>query len=320
MFYRIILFLFFFCIVSVNKSIAQCFASPGNPIAGSSNVGVLPHETFRTIAFYQYSLLDKYYKGTEQIDYNASGAVAFAFYNYVGTSIAYGVSKKFSIESDIGYFINKTQVYKILNNYSNTGKGLSNILISGKYNFINNVFKNIELSAGLGVKIPMSTKEKFDDGVSLPIDLYASTGNYGIVGQVFFVKEFDSFSGRFILHNRYEKNINENLGYKFGDAISTSVYFSKHLANQYTRLTKDITIILQARHEYRLKNYRHNKIVDASGSNNIFIAPQLNYNYKLIWNFSFIFDYPVYQNYNDTQLANTYSISFSITKDFGFGI
>ncbi len=219
-------------------SFAQCFASPGNPIAGSSNLGVLDEGIIRAVGFYQYNLLDNYYEGSNRIKWDKPSAISSAYYNYGGFSIGYGITQKFTVETEIGYFFNKTQNYKYIDEDLAAG-GLSNAIISGKYNIYRDYGNNIELSLSAGAKIPLSLEPKRVDGVEVPIDVQPSTGNFGAVFQSFFVKEFDAISARLILINRYENNLTENkMGYKFGDEYVNSLFFSKHLANPYTDITK----------------------------------------------------------------------------------
>lgn len=309
---------FIFLLSGGGKAVAQCFASPGNPIAGSTNLGILDPHIVRAIGFYQFSLSDRYYEGRHPSGYDPAGAISSAWYNYTGLSIGYGLTRRFSIETDLGYFVNKTQEYRYLD-HSLTGSGLSNAVISGKYNLHQDLVRRVELTVSAGPKLPFSTRPQVVDGVELPIDVQASTGNFGAVGQLFFVKEFDAVSARLILMGRYENNFTENRqGYRFGDAWITSVFLSKHLANRWTGLTKDLTLILQGRYEYRGQNIRHGQPVAYSGSNLFFVAPQLNYNLNYIWNFSVIFDVPVYQYYNGIQLANSFAVTFSVARDIGF--
>ncbi len=315
----IILFLLLFVFASNKDLNAQCFASPGNPIAGSANVGILQPRITRAVAFYRYSFSNQYYRGSKPDAYNYPAAVSNANYNYVGFNVGRGITKKFTLELEAGYFINKTQRYRNFDEYSR-GFGFSNAVLSGKFNIFKNVVKKTELSVSAGAKVPFTTKPQIVDGITLDIDLQPSTGNYGTILQGLYVKEFEGPSIRFIAIGRYERNFNENKqGYRFGDAFITSVFISKHLANRHTELTKDLTVILQFRHEYRFRNLRHGNEVKASGSNIVFIAPQINYNYNMVWNFSLIYDRPIYRYYNETQLGTLHSIAFSITRDFGFG-
>lgn len=317
---RILVLVLIILLAGGGSAAAQCFASPGNPIAGSTNLGILDPHIVRVIGFYQFSASDRYYEGRHLSDYDPAGAISSAYYNYSGLSIGYGLTRRFSIEADLGYFFNKTQEYRYLD-YRLSGSGLSNAVVSGKYNLYQDLVRRTELTVSAGPKLPFSTRPQVVDGVELPVDVQASTGNFGAVAQLFFVKEFDAISARLILMGRYENNFTENRqGYRFGDAWISSLFFSKHLANRYTDLTKDLTLILQARHEHRGRNLRHGNTVEYSGSNLFFVAPQLNYNLNYIWNFSVIFDVPVYQYYNGIQLANRFAVTFSVARDIGFNL
>ena len=303
-----------------NELKAQCFASPGNPIAGSANVGILQPRITRAVVFYRYSFANQYFEGNNAIDYDKPARVSSANYNYVGFNVGRGITRRFTLELEAGYFINKTQNYTYLD-FSDRGFGLSNAVISGKYNIYKDVVRKTEISVSGGIKMPFTTKPQEVDGVRLGIDTQPSTGHFGSILQAIFVKELEGPSMRFILLGRWEKNFNENkLNYLFGDAITTSLFVSKHLANRHTELTKDITVILQLRHEYRFRNLSGGKEMLGSGSNILFIAPQINYNHNMVWNFSLIYDFPIYRYYNETQLGTSYAISFSITRDFGFGM
>lgn len=298
----------------VQKSQAQCFGSPGNPVAGSANLGVLIKKSFRTIVFYKHAELSSYLRGDVPTDYKF---VERAFYNYTGFNIGYGLTDKISLDADAGYFINKTQQYAIAD-FTHRGFGPSNASLGIKYNFYLDNHKKIEYTAGLNAKVPLSFNPQVINGVTLPIDVQPSTGNFGLIAQSFFVKQFPEKSLRFIVINRYEKNFNENRqGYTFGDALSNSLFVSKHLWFSWTSLFKDVTAILQIRHEYHARNKNFGQTVVNSGNNLFFASPQINYNLNKIWNISVIADLPCYQYFNGLQLANKWAFSVSITKDFG---
>jgi len=301
-------------VLIINTVKAQCFGSPGNPIAGSANLGVLLKKSYRAIAFYKHADLTGYKKGDVKTPYQY---VKNANYNYIGFNMGYGLSHKISLDADMGYYINKTQKYAIAD-FTHNGYGLSNGSVGVKYNFYLDNVKKVEYTAGVNAKFPLALEPMETDGVVLPIDVQPSTGNFGLIAQSFFVKQFPEKSVRFIIINRYEKNFNENRqGYSFGDALSSSVFISKHLWLSWTSLFKDVTAILQLRHEYRARNKNFGTQVVNSGSNIIFCSPQLNYNFNKIWNFSAIIDIPCYQYYNGLQLSNKLAFSFSVTKDFG---
>lgn len=309
--FALIVILFF----SSYQAKAQCFASAGNPVGGTANMGVMEKKTLRLAGFYRYSYSGKYMSGDKSYT-GSSGILNKAFFNYAGWLAGYGVSDKLTIETEGGYFINKTQSYKF-NNECLTGFGLSNAVISVKPRLYVNRDKRIEISGAVGVNIPFSKEFQVVDNVTLPVDIQPSTGSYGLVFQSFFIKE-DSFNAnRFFLINRIEKYFENNENYLFGSLYSTSFYFSKHFVFEKWKL-KDWTMILQLKNQIKQKNKRVNNIVEASGSCLFFLTPQINLSLYDKWNVSVLFDIPIYQHYNEVQLANSYSFAFSLIRDFSF--
>jgi len=188
---------------------AQCFASPGNPIAGSTNVGVLQNRITRVLVFHKFSFSNQYFEGSNKISYDYPAAISNANFNYTGFSIGYGIRKRITLEVEAGYFFNKTQNYRHFD-YTIKGFGFSNAIFTGKFNIYKNVDKMLEFTMSGGLKVPFSLKPQVVNGVTLPIDIQPSTGNFGSIFQALFVKEFKNISARFILFSRYENNFNEN--------------------------------------------------------------------------------------------------------------
>ncbi len=309
---------FFFILISfsllvVNALHAQCFVSPGNPIAGSSNVGVLQQGTWRAMFIYKHDERADYFRGDKNI---GPLLVQAADYNFLSATLAYGITEKWTIEAEAGYFLNKSYRYQEIDPL--TGHGPSNILFSAKYLIYNNIERSTEWSASAGLNIPFSREPRFVDGVMLPVDLQPSSGNYGLVGQSFFIREFPEISFRVFLINRYHYVMGENkLGYRFGNSFNSSLFLARHLYFTWTSITKDITAILQLRHKYTGYNKKDGEVIDDSGSHKFFVAPQLNYNPHPFWNISLITEFPVYQYYNGVQISHNYSIALVITRDIG---
>ncbi len=306
-------FLWIFALLSVNALYGQCFVSPGNPIAGSTNVGVLQQGTWRAMIIYKYDERADYFEGDKNI---GPMFVQSADYNFLSASLAYGISTNWTLEAEAGYFLNKSYRYRDIDPL--TGYGPSNIVLSTKHLIYSNAERNTEWSASAGLNIPFSREPQFVDGVMLPVDLQPSSGNYGVVGQSFFIREFPDRSIRIFLINRYHMVLGENkLGYRFGSSFHSSLFLARHLYFPWTSITKDLTAILQLRHKYSGRNQKDQEAVNNSGSQLFFVAPQLNYNPRPLWNISLIAEFPLYQYYNGVQLAHNYSIALVVTRDIG---
>lgn len=305
----------FICLMAAFSIQAQCFASAGNPVGGTSNMGAMNKHIFRLAAFYRFSFSDRYFEGYKKYE-GANGILKQANFNYIGWLFGYGLTKRLTIETEGGYYINKTQVYHF-NNEKLKGYGLSNAVISLKPRIYHNPDKRFEISCGLGANIPFSVHFQAVDGVTLPVDLQPSTGSFGLVFQTFIIKENSFKAYRIFLVSRIEKYFENRQKYLFGTLYSTSFYFSRHFVFEKWKL-KDWTLIMQLRNQYKERNKREGKTVSASGSCLFFLAPQINLSVHESWNISLIGDIPVFQYYHNIQLANSFSLALSITKDFEF--
>jgi hypothetical protein len=301
------LFLFGLC---VDHAPAQCLSSV-NPVGGSNNLLVLEKQSLRIISFYRYNYGNQYFEGDKHSDFNL---IKNANYNYAGCIIGYGLANKVTVETELGYFFNKTQHYNIDPAYALRGNGFSNAIISVKYGLLKNDIKRFFISSSLGAKIPFSTRPISRDGVELPVEVQPTVGAFGTVVQLFMVKEQPVTGTRYFLTSRMEINARNNQDYKLGTSIFTSFFFSKHL--MFSWLKGDWTMILQLRNEVRNKDKTVNGLKESSGSTIFYLAPQINYFIKEKWNVSLMLDLPVYQHFNGIQLATKYGISLNLARDF----
>ena len=294
----------------VKHAPAQCLTSV-NPVGGSNNLLVLEKQSLRIIAFYRYNYGNQYFEGDKHSDFNL---IKSANYNYAGSIIGYGLANKVTIETELGYFLNKTQYYNLVPSYSLRGSGFSNAILSVKYGLLKNDSKRFFISSSLGAKIPFSAKPVSRDGVELPVEVQPTVGAFGAVVQLFMVKEKPVTGTRYFVTSRMELNARNNQDYKLGTSIFTSFFLSKHL--MFSWLKGDWTTILQVRNEIRNRDKTINGWKESSGSTIFYLSPQLNYFIKEKWNVSLMLDLPVYQHFNGIQLATKYGLSLNFARDF----
>ena len=307
--------LVFFILFSLHLK-SQCFSSPGNPIGGTYNTGALKKGLLRATVFTRYSYTDKYYEGSKKIDYTYYEK---AHYNYVGILLALGLTPRITLESESGYFPFKTVFYSrkyTLPYYEITGSGYSNFTPSLKFLIFANNEKRIFLSASVGVKVPFSREFIIKDNVELPVDVQPSTGAYGMVAQMYLMKENSFKSYRMFSITRYEQNGENEKKYRFGSSFMQSLFYSKHLYLANTPFPENWTAIIQARYEFRNMNKMRNELVTGTGGYAVFISPQLNYTIKEKWNVSVSGEFPVYQFLNNKQLGRGWAVLLNVTSDF----
>lgn len=301
------------------NTFGQC-CSAGNPVGGTTNIGILDSATVRVITFYRHSYSEGYWDGMRKSDFNF---VKNASYNFGGLVLAYGLDSKLTVETELGYYLNKSQTYDVTPEFTNKGFGLSNAIISLKANIITKIEKPFEWTAGLGVKFPFKTEYQIVDNVELPRDVQPSTSAYGVVIQSFLYKGIPKNNVKLFLINRFESNTPDVKNFRYGNSLINSFFITKQIK------TSNWTAIMQLRHEYRSKDVKtvveskfsglvtSGSVVDFSGGNLVFVAPQINYTIAQKWNISLLADIPVFRYYNGIQLGNKYSFALYLSRDFG---
>jgi hypothetical protein len=307
---RMVSFLLASCFTQLVFS--QCLSSV-NPVGGTSNLLALPSKTLRVISFYKFNYGNRYFEKSKPSDFDL---IESASYNYLGAILGYGITSGLTLETETGYFINKTQHYDIDPARKVRGYGFSSFVVSARYGIYTNNQRRIYYSVSAGLKIPSSFKYQIADGVELPEEVQSSIGAYGMVIQSFMVKEYPLRGLRFFLTNRFETNRVNHKDFKLGNAFYTSLYISKHLMFQW--LKGDWTTILQIRNEIRAMNTRYGEAIEASGGIVFFLSPQINYSIKETWNISVMGDLPVYQYLNGIQLGTQFGFTFGISRDIDF--
>ena len=290
------------------QSGAQCLSSV-NPVGGTENLLVLEKNSLRIISFYKYGEGKQYFEKDRHSDFDL---IRKAYYNYLSGIIGYGLSNKLTLETEFGYFINKSQLYATQPEYTLTGRGFSNLVASAKYNLYTNHKKRIYYSAAAGFKIPFSRKSQQVNNVELPVEVQPTIGAYGLVLNSYFVKENSERALRFFITNRIETNFSNINDYQLGTAIFTSFYVSKHLMFQW--LKGDWTTILQLRNETRTRDKISGSVKESSGGYVFLVAPQINYVLKEKWYLSAMLDIPVYQYFNGTQLGAGVGVTVSMSR------
>jgi len=305
-----IISLLFLLIISL-KGYSQC-CSPGNPVGGSGNLGTLNEKSLKIILSHRYSYSGKYLDGDQPFD---PYFVKTGNFNYTGILVAYALNKRITTEFETGYFTNKSQAYVdgVLP-AKKSGNGIKSISLMPKINFLKK--KGWEITAGIGLKYPIGAYNKEFDGAIAEVDIQPSTGATDFINTIFIAKEYLEKHLRFFLYNRIELKGTNPLLYKYGNLYATSFFVSYSASIRWD-------FIAQVRNEFREKSERPAQVkpynmvkIPITGSEKVFFSPQINYNFNQTTSISLLADIPVYQYYNEQQLANTFAISIGLSKKF----
>ena len=299
------LLVFLGSIISTETTFSQC-CSTGSPVGASVYVGVLNKNNLRLIAYYRHNFSDTYYEGANKTSEN--NQLKSSNYNFSGIAIGYGITQRLTIETDLGYFFNKTQIFNTID-FSEKGYGLSTGGIALKYGAFVRPLKQFELTIGAGFRYPFNRYPQEKDGVQLSRDVQPSTNAFAVSGMLFLNKGFPSVTMRLFSINRYDHNFEDRLKYKYGDILINSVFVSKQIVKYFMG-------ILQLRSEYRWKDEDDGVIRPNTGNYLLILSPQLSYSIAGIWNLSLLCDIPVFKNYSGKQLTPKYSFAIGLTRDF----
>ncbi|MFZ4520099.1 MAG: hypothetical protein ACOYNC_00260 [Bacteroidales bacterium] len=294
---------------------AQC-CSTGSPVGASVYVGVLGKNYLRAISYYRHSYSDTYYEKDHISQENVQ--LAHSSFNFAGLAVAYGVTKRLTIELDAGYYFDKTQDFKNID-FQTQGQGLSNATLTFKYGSIIRPVPQIELTTGFGIRFPFSANPQVVEGVQLNRDVQPSTNAFGFSEMIFFNKGFPGITLRLFSINRYDYNLADKQNYKYGNILLNSVFVSK-------KVFKYCFGIIQLRSEWK-SNDRDGENPNENGGSKVInsgfylftVSPQVSYSIVGKWNLTASYDIPVYKYYKGKQMTPAYSFAVSLTRDFNLG-
>ncbi len=288
---------------------AQC-CSPGNPIGGLGNLGVLNEKSLKLIANYDYSFSGTYMDGTRKVD---PYFVRSGYFNHARLNLGYGIRKKITVGIGTGYFFNKTQNYvEGIIPEKKTGYGFTNIDLITKYNIFGK--HGWEITSGVGLRFPLGPYNAVFKDVVSAMDIQPSSGAVDYIFSIFLYKEYPENHLRFFMRSLFELKTKNPLQYKYGNLWANSLFVSLNISPQWD-------MIVQLRNEIRQRDKRpaqskpfQPEFISISGSNKLFVTPQLSYSLNPDLVLSGLVSLPLFQKYNEQQLANTVSVSVLLIK------
>lgn len=337
--YLFFLFLIAFEIASVNVSVAQCCAAASSVFSGAS-YGVLRKTQLQASAYYQYYESDK----TMNADtLKLISQFEKVYGNYLNYSISYGLSDKFTIAVESGYYINKTEMLTGSNVRTATGmekienifhrnkkplskgesisaSGRSDLIIFPRYNIFNRVSDRCqtEVTIGLGSKIPIG---KYNETYIAYINpqtndtirykkspgIQPSTGSNDFLFYAFLFREYKKHQLRYSANFTYMLRGTNSDGVVFGDIVNFSIHVGKPIKHKFYLGVDFKTETMDTLFDPKYLTYKYN-----SGGKKVSIMTQLSYTAKQKITFTLFSDIPVYQYVNGTQVASDYLFNFGI--------
>jgi hypothetical protein len=276
---------------------------------------------------YQYISSDKFYTGSK-LDSNKYFDQFSSTYQYF--RIAYGLTKKFMISLESGYYFNKKEI-GLNQDPSRTysSKGISDLIIFPRYNVFTTSTETskTELTVGLGIKLPVGTYndstgvvEPFSGStfyLTNPQAVQLTSGAKDLIYYMFLFRGYPQKNLRLFCNAMYISKGWNPLGERIGDFASVSLFAS-------TSIYKKLAGTLQLRGEW-LDHMQINEDIllysypnydpEATGYKKVYVSPQLSYS---VGKFAFYgsVDIPVYQNVVKTQVGTKIQASVGVSYRF----
>ena len=294
---------------------AQCCAA-GNPVSSNYSMQDNGINVLGVSYSHLYSISDTYFNGIEPLNRKYIETE----FNFSSISLSYGLTNKFRIIADIGYYLNKSQNF-VNQDYSRYAQGLGDLNIGFSHNSYQSEDNEFNIMQSIRMTLPVGEFNQVYDGIELPIDLQPSSGNYKynlglMLSNRFGNSGFTVYSINSIETAQFIETSTSK--YKYGNLYNLSLMGAYQIMDELNGL-------LQLRCEIRDKALNGSKnqpnqysYINATGVVNVFVSPQLNYTIVDDWTVSCQFNYPIYKNVNGEQLTNKFSLQAGISKSFDF--
>jgi len=295
-------------------AVAQCCGA-GSPVSGDAEQRTIAQHALKTFVIHKYSYSDTYYDGSTKLDIvKPIGMLKTSEFNYSELNLIYGLTSKMSVQTALGYFWNKTMDYQNATLGRLSGSGLADLTLSAKYTAYKSFFRQIEITPGLGVKIPIGVFDQYQNGALLPITIQPSSGSYKYQASLTMYKGFRSSNFSLLSYNAIELSSVINspsfANFRAGNLYVNSIFF--------VYAFKKLSAVVQVRNEYRDMEIRNANLKTDTGGEIVYIAPSVGFHVFEKLGLSIGLDYPIYRHYNAVQLGNNFSLNIRLSRDFNF--
>src|SRR3989339_547503 len=278
----IIFILLHFYLLFSSNAYSQC-CSAGNPVSGEGTIEEMDKKDFKISAFYKHSSSSDYYHLEKKQDIPF---IDKSYYDFINTSLTYGLFPKFALHAEMGYFIDKSQELNLTNeNTMIRSRGFGDLGIQARYTLYKTVKPITSLVASLGTKIPVGNFSEEINGITIPVSLQPSSGALKFNAALFYSRMRSDRKWGWQTFSLFEISNLINTGfliYKYGN------YFQYSLAGNY-KLIENLLLIGNLKFEWRGLDTRESGIkVESSGSRVVYFNPQIIYTLKSTWNIIFL--------------------------------
>lgn len=292
--------------------LAQGCCTAGSSTFGGLQRGIAGTGNLNVGLSFSINGLNRTYNERNQIPDPLNRTASVNNYNL---EIEYGLTEKVSILAITGYNT-KNRETTVRSNIDNSvekinfdGQGISDVTILGKYELISpSILSQIGFTLGGGVKLPIGSYTKENNGTRLSIDLQPGTGATDVLLWGNFYKGFQPLNFA-INANLFYRYAGVNLdGYRFGDEyiflLNGEYYYSDFL-----------TFTLGLRGRFSNEDYWGGRFLPSTGGTYYDVLPSLTY-YEGSYSLKVFYQTPVYRNVRGIQLTTNSIIGAELLFSF----
>lgn len=281
---------------------AQCCGA-GNPISVSNADNNVKKKHLQFTVDYRHSMADTYYEGSHSSDFDFPGKIRKAKYDFMNLGVGYGITKRLTLQAQLGYYIQKSEDYKLAIFPDAKASGIGDLSLTASYAAYQNLQKGIEVVPFLMVKFPVGKFDCENAGVKLPISMQPSSGSYKYAGGVYFYANLSKhwYITSYNLYEYAQRIQSTNFDYQYGGLLYLN-------AASYYKANKSFSVGLQLGYEYMGRAKSDKEILVGTSYQNLKLTPQILYKLNRQIQLIYMVDIPVWRKVEEIQMSNKWAI------------
>jgi hypothetical protein len=291
---------------------AQCCGA-GNPISISGTDNNIKKKHMQISLDYRHSYSDTYYEGSRKYEDSFYGQLSDASYDFLNLGIAYGITKRWTVQTQLGYYIDKQENFKDPSLPDARVNGIGDLSLSTSYIAYTNPQKGIELAPFVAVKFPIGKFDCENKGVKLPISMQPSSGSYKYSAGFYF---YSNLSRRWYVtsYNLFEyaqRIVSKNFNYKYGNLtyLNAAAYF---------KALDFMTFGANLSYEYMSRSKDEYGFLDGTSYQLMKIAPQILIRPVKQFHMVVSAEIPLWRDVSGIQMSNKWAMQIKLIYDINF--
>lgn len=302
----------FMALVFLHEAHAQCCGA-GNPISMSGTDNNLKRNHMQISLDYRHSYSDTYYEGGRPFKEDFYGRLSDASYDFLNIGIGYGITKRWTVQMQLGYYIDKQENFENPLLQDAKVHGIGDLSLSTSYVAYSHTRKGIELAPFVTVKFPVGKFDCENDGIKLPISMQPSSGSYKYSLGVYFYANLSKrwYLTSYDLFEYAQRIVSKNFNYKYGNLtyVNAAVYY---------KAWDFLSVGANLSYEYMSRSKDEYGFLDGTSYHLMKIAPQILARPVKQLNLVVSAELPLWRDVSGIQMSNKWAMQIKLVYDFNF--